>query len=106
MADVLPIQWDHVYQNAAGEQRLVVSVGQDGLNAVAIWRTADPHLASGAKAQGSASIASFQKWAVAMRKANEADWGAFQQVERNREWAKRDARAMSRIKRSLARSDE
>lgn len=106
MADVLPIQRDYVYQNAVGDQRLVVSVGQDGPNAVVIWRTADPNLAGGAKAQGSATVTSFQKWAVAMRKANEVDWAAFQQVERSREWAKRDARAVSRIKRSWARSDE
>ena len=100
----LVIQMGLVYENEAGEQRLVVSVDHGRANPVAVWRTPNPNLPKGAKAQGSATVASFRRWAVKMRKATPEDWSAFQQVERRRVWNKRDTEAIRRIKQSLAQA--
>lgn len=88
--NALVVQMGFVYENEAGEPRLVVSVDHGRASPVAIWRTPDPSLPKGAKAQGSATVASFRRWAVKMRKATLEDWSAFQQVERRRVWNKRD----------------
>ena len=77
----MEVRMGFVYENDAGEQRLVVSVDHGRANPVAIWRTPDPNLPKGAKAQGSATVASFRRWAVKMRKATSEDWSAFQQVD-------------------------
>ena len=102
--DVLVVQMGYVYENEAGEQRLIVSVDHGRASPVAIWRTPDPSLPKGAKAQGSATVASFRRWAVKMRKATPEDWSAFHQVERRRVWNKRDTEAIRRIKQSLAQA--
>lgn len=98
------VRMGFVYENESGEQRLVVSVDHGRASPVAIWRTPDPNLPKGAKAQGSATVASFRRWAVKMRKATPEDWSAFQQVERRRVWNKRDTEAIRRIKQSLAQA--
>jgi hypothetical protein len=101
----LAIQTGFVYENETGEQRLVVSVDHGRANPVAVWRTPDPRLPKGAKAQGSATVASFRRWAAAqMRKATVEDWSAFQEVERRRVWNTRDTRAIREIKRSQVQS--
>ena len=79
------IQPDYVYENKDGEQRLVVSVRGDK-NPVVTWQTADPNLPAGAKAQGSATVASFRRWATKVRPATKDDWGAFSRVEYWRKW--------------------
>ena len=79
------IQPDYVYENKDGEQRLVVSVRGDK-NPVVTWQTADRNLPAGAKAQGSATVASFRRWATKVRPATKDDWGAFSRVEYWRKW--------------------
>ncbi len=100
----LVIQMGFVYENEAGERRLVVSVDHYRANPVAIWRSPDPILPKGAKAQGSATVASFRRWAVKVQKATPEDWSAFQQLERRRVWHKRDTEAIRRVKQSLAQA--
>lgn len=95
----LVIQMNYVYENEAGEQRLVVSVDHGKASPVAIWRTPDPDLPKGAKAQGSATVASFRRWAIKMRKATTEDWNAFHEIERRR----RDSEAVRRIKQSFTK---
>lgn len=73
----LVIQVGFVFENEAGEPRLVVSIERGRLIPVAIWRTTDPNLPKGAKAHGSATITSFRRWAVKMRKATLEDCVAF-----------------------------
>ncbi len=102
----LTIQMGFVYENEAGQQRLVVSVGHGRTRPVVIWRTPDPHLPKSAKSQGSATVESFRRWAVKMRKATVEDWSAFEQVERRRIWNTRDGRAIGKIKRSLEQSQK
>jgi len=97
----LAIKPGFVYENEAGEQRLVVSFDHDKASSVVIWRTPDPNLPKGTKAQGSATVTSFRQWAVKMRKATAEDWKAFQQVEQRRVWKKRDTEAIRRIKSRL-----
>jgi len=92
-----------VYENEAEEQRLVVSLSHNETNPVAIWRTPDANLPKGAKAQGSATVVSFQKWAVKMRRATTEDWSAFEQVVRRRAWRGKDTVAINRIKSRLLR---
>jgi hypothetical protein len=100
----LVIQWGFVYENSKGEQRLVVSVGHFGANPVVVWRTPDPNLKKGEKAHGSATLASFQRWATKMRASTPEDWSAFQQLERRRVWDTQNQRAIQRIKRSLTQT--
>lgn len=83
----LEIECGYVYENEAGEQRLVSSVSpnfacdlgrlSEGGDCVVIWRTARSYLPAGARAQGSAALRSFQRWAVRGRKATAEDWRAF-----------------------------
>jgi hypothetical protein len=91
-----------VYQNDDGEQRLVVSINRSNANHVAVWRTPDSDLPLGAKAQGSATVAIFQRWAIRSRNATKEDWNAFSQVEERRSWRKRDRQAIRRIKARMA----
>lgn len=93
-----------VYTNIDGEQRLVISSGKGSSNPVVIWRTIDPKLPKGAKAQGSATLASFQRWAVSMREGTKGDWDAFQEVERRRKWEAEDAKLVRQIKRERKRA--
>lgn len=95
-----------MYTNITGEQRLVVSSGRGSSTPVVIWRTIDPELPKGAKAQGSATLASFQRWAVSMRESTKADWDAFQEVERRRQWEAEDAKLVRQIKRKRKRAAE
>ncbi|EKS5992493.1 hypothetical protein QCA82_004369 [Salmonella enterica] len=44
-----------IYVSKDGEKRRIVSV----VDSVVIWKTADPNLPAGAKAQGSATLQSF-----------------------------------------------
>ncbi|NHB98703.1 hypothetical protein [Photorhabdus stackebrandtii] len=71
-----------VYENENGEKRLIVSVTDN----VVVWKTADPDLPAGAKSQGSATLASFQRWIVSEHLATEAEWAAFDRVTRLRKW--------------------
>lgn len=87
-----------VYSNPEGEQRLVVSSGRGGSNPVVIWRTIDPNLPKGTKAQGSATLPSFRRWATSMREGTKADWDAFQLVERRRQWEAEDAKLIRKFK--------
>lgn len=93
-----------VYTNITGEQRLVVSSGRGSSNPVVIWRTIDPNLPKGVKAQGSATLVSFQRWAVSVRESTKADWDAFPEVERRRQWAAEDAKLVIQIKRKRKRA--
>jgi len=95
----LEIKIGGVYTSIAGEHRLVTSFGRGSSNPVVIWRTIDPSLPKGVKAQGSATLASFQYWAVSMRESTKADWDAFQEVERRREWQADEARFIRQFKR-------
>ena len=88
---VAEIRENRVYGNSEGEQRLVVSVSGSMENSVVVWRTPDPDLPIGAKAQGSATVASFRRWATKVRPATQDDWDAFSKVERGRRWHKNDA---------------
>lgn len=90
-----------VYENEAGARRFVVSVDHDRESYVVIWRTSEPNLSKGAKAQGSATVTSFRRWAVKIWKATPEDWRVFQQVERRRVWNKRDTESIRRIKQSV-----
>lgn len=92
-----------VYTDITGDHRLVVSSGRGSSNPVVIWRTIDPNLPKGIKAQGSATLASFQRWAVSMRESTKADWDAFQEVERRRQWEAEDAKLIRQIKRKRQR---
>ena len=60
-------------------------------------------LPKGAKAQGSAALSSFRRWAVRGRKASAEDWAAFEKIERQRAWAAQDRKAIVRIKRRMRR---
>lgn len=102
-AEAPAIQVGFVYENDAAEQRLVVSINRGREDPVVIWRTADPRLPKGAKAQGSATLSSFQRWAVRGRKASAEDWAAFAKIERQRAWAAQDRKALVRIKRRMRR---
>ncbi|MEI2697006.1 MAG: hypothetical protein V9E94_01210 [Microthrixaceae bacterium] len=82
--DPLQIRMNMVYVNQSGEQRLAISVGRRAHNPVVEWRTPDPKLPLGAKAHGSATVASFRRWAVSARKAAKEDWEAFDLVQRLR----------------------
>lgn len=92
-----------VYANHMGVRRLAVSIEQKGAVPVVIWRTADRELPVGAKAQGSATVTVFQRWAVRGAQATEADLVAFDEVERRREWRKRDAKAIKQVRRQIQR---
>lgn len=81
-----------VYANVDGEQRLVVSVDRRNETDVVVWRTADPKLPDGAKAQGSATLGSFLRWAVSMRKAQKEDVDAFEEVAFRRRWMREERR--------------
>ena len=83
---VAEIRENRVYGNSEGEQRLVVSVSGSMENSVVVWRTPDPDLPIGAKAQGSATVASFRRWATKVRPATQADRDAFSHVEWWRKW--------------------
>ena len=83
---VAEIRENRVYGNSEGEQRLVVSVSGSMENSVVVWRTPDPDLPIGAKAQGSATVASFRRWATKVRPATQDDWDAFSRVEWWRKW--------------------
>lgn len=84
----LTIKFGHVYIGANGDVRLVKSVGYAPTakqNAVVEWRTIDPKLPAGQKAQGSATLASFRRWAAKLlRKATKEDWDAFGVLQRRR----------------------
>lgn len=106
MPTSIPIAVNHVYSNVDGEQRLVVEVSRSSSRLygstrssrpqpVVSWRTADPKLPAGAKAQGGATLRSFQRWAVSCRKATPADWAAFEALQNLRYWRTVD-RAMVR----------
>lgn len=103
-SQAIDIRIGGVYTNNAGEHRLVVSSGRGSSNPVVIWRTIDPNLPKGVKAQGSATLASFQRWAVSMRESTKADWDAFQEVERRREWQTEDAKLIRQFKRKRTSS--
>ena len=93
-----------VYENHAGVSRLVVSIERSFYEApsdIAIWRTANPDLPEGGKSQGSATLASFSKWAVRARPATPEDWNAFAEVSKKRKWCKQDKKAIHRIKQTL-----
>lgn len=94
----MDVRTGHVYRNEDGEQRLVVSVNGSGTKSVVVWRTSDPNLPKGVKAQGSATAASFGRWAVGARVATSADWRAFEEVEQRRKWRRSDSVAIRRIK--------
>jgi len=98
-SQAIDIRIGGVYTNHSGEHRLVVSSGRGSSNPVVIWRTIDPKLPKGVKAQGSATLVSFQRWAVSMRESTKADWDAFQEVERRREWQAEEAKLIRKIKR-------
>lgn len=100
----MTIQMGFVYENESGVRRLVVSIESRRVSPVAIWRTADPSLPKGDKSQGSATVASFRRWAVKMRKATPEDWDAFALVERKREWQKLDRKTITRIKKLYMKS--
>lgn len=100
----LPIRFNFVYTNANGEQRLVVSVGAARKNAVVEWRTSDPKLSIGAKAHGSATVSSFRRWAVNMRKASKDDWDAFEEVQRKRRWHKEERRWVRAYRKAKAKA--
>lgn len=93
----------YVYRNEDGEQRLVVSVNGSGTKSVVVWRTSDPSLPKGVKSQGSATAASFGRWAVGVRVATSEDWRAFEEVEQRRKWRRSDSVAIRRIKQRLQR---
>ena len=88
----LRIETNFVYMNDSGEQRLVVALDCRNTNAVVVWRTTDPKLPDGAKAQGSATLGSFQRWAKTMREATKADVIAFEEVEFRRRWMRKERR--------------
>lgn len=81
-----------VYANGSGEERLVVSVGFLRANPVVEWRTVDPKLPHGAKAQGSATVSSFRRWAITSRPATEGDFSAFEEVQRRRRYMREENR--------------
>ena len=97
----MSVRVGYVYENEGGEQRLVVAIDGRGTRSVVVWRTPDPNLPKGVKAQGSATEVSFSRWATRARVATPEDWRAFGEVEQRREWRKRDSVAIRRIKRSL-----
>lgn len=106
LATDIEIQTGYVYENDAGEQRLVVSVrpaGEQGDNAVAVWRTSNPDLGKGLKAQGSATLKSFKRWATKHRRATGHDWEAFQKVERRRVLDSELKRDILRAKKAIRR---
>lgn len=92
------IQTGFVYTNNAGVQRLVISIERCGESSVVIWRTTDPALPKSTKAQGSATLATFSRWASSARKATPDDWAAFIQIARHRVWRKQDRREIQKIK--------
>tara|TARA_R110002124_G_scaffold128157_6_gene288566 strand:+ start:740 stop:1117 length:378 start_codon:yes stop_codon:yes gene_type:complete len=97
----IEIRTSYVYENDSGEQRLVISIspiGSEGENAVAMWRTPDPELGKGLKAQGSATLKSFKRWAKKQRRSTKPDWEAFDKVQRRRVWDKDLARDVRRVK--------
>lgn len=89
----IAISMNYVYENAAGEKRLAVSVSpifsspmngtrrRQDPQPVVNWRTANPKLAAGGKAQGSATLRSFERWAVSCRMETAEDWEAFQSLQ-------------------------
>lgn len=87
-AQPLTIKFGHVYVGVNGDVRLVKSVGYTPTakqNALVEWRTIDPKLPAGQKAQGSATLASFRRWAAKLlRKATKEDWDAFGVLQRRR----------------------
>ena len=93
------ISANRVYGNKDGEQRLVVFISGYRKNSVVTWRTPVPDLPAEAKAQGSATVASFRRWATKVRPATQADWDAFSQVEWRRAWRKKDAAFYRRYRR-------
>lgn len=112
----MPITFDiklgYVYANNAGEERLVVSVSHvlyssakprraGAAQPVVAWRTVDPSLPVGQKAQGSATLLSFRRWAVSSRIASAEDWAAFQTLKSKRYWASSDKAAARQIRKKL-----
>lgn len=94
----LRIDFGFVYAGADGEVRLVANVGyaRPKKNAVVEWRTVDPDLPHGRKAQGSATLASFQRWAVKLlRQATREDREAFEQLQWRRARKAADTRWMT-----------
>lgn len=79
-----------VYENNAGEKRLIISVN----DSVVIWKTADPNLALGAKSQGSATLKSFLRWKTSEHKPCEEEIEAFDTVTRLRAYSKQDRRML------------
>lgn len=96
----LEIKVGFVYGNESGESRLVVSIEHRQVRPVAVWRTSNPHLPTGARSQGSMNVTSFRRWATWMRSATAADWRAFEEVEKSRAWRREDRSAIRRIKNS------
>lgn len=82
----IAVATNHVYLNAAGKQRLVVEVSHSlsarlysswrgrQPDSVVNWSTADPKLPARAKAQGSATLRSFQRWAYL--RCSASSWAA------------------------------
>ena len=98
------LQPGFVYENQAGESRLVVSIKRSFYEEspdVVIWRTADPELPEKAKSHGSATVSSLIKWAYRARPATREDWNAFAEVSKQREWRKNDGTSIRLIKNRL-----
>lgn len=106
------IETGYVYANDAGDERLVVSVSHvpyylamsrrgRAAQPVVEWRTVDPNLPTGQKAQGSATLLSFKRWAVSSRKASVEDTAAFETLQSRRYWASSNKAAVRQIRKKL-----
>lgn len=94
----MEIKIGYVYANDSGIERLAMSSGYVGIDQVVTWRTTDRNLPKGEKSHGSASLKSFQRWAVTMRPATKEDRDAFHEVESRRELEAKDARTIKKYK--------
>lgn len=109
------VQAGFVYVGLDGETRIVVSVERPSSlhwqrslqrrqpQPVVNWRTANPDLPAGGKAQGSATVMSFLRWSSSARPATAVEQTAFERVQRMRQ-IQAETRAMVRVirRRSIA----
>lgn len=91
-----------VYENEQGEKRLIVSVTDN----VVLWKTADPELPAGGKSQGSATLASFRRWAASEHPAEETELTAFDRVTRRRKYERQTVRELRAMKARMHRESE
>ena len=93
------VELGHVYEGRDGSLRMVASCSGQGEKALVLWQSPDPALPAGEKAHGSATVASFKRWASQhVRRATKEDWQALPALQNARRWRKTDRAAVRRIR--------